>query len=181
MDNWFTCNLKAGFGAYEPNSSITFSGNRVEWNVGGGLVSYGGKNYNVIGNYFDRSYGCAIALLPRLGEDPCCNFAITGNVFYRSGKPEPRKLDKYESAHVLFENGCGIVFTGNSLVAGQDDRKSGPWSPDYGIVCKGLSDSIIKDNVMHQGAIKELLLDLGCHAGNVIIKDNVGSLKQMGS
>ena len=176
LDNWFTCNGLAGFGGYRANYAVTFSGNRVEWNVGGGLVSYGGKNYNITGNYFDRSYGPAISLLPR-GETPCSNFSIIGNLLHRSGKPEPRKLEQYESSHARFEGAQGVVFTGNTLVAGRDDKQQGVWSPNYGIVCKGLSDSIIKDNVMHQGATKELLVDLGDHSESVIIKDNVGSLK----
>lgn len=177
LDNWFTCNGRAGFGAYEENSAVTFTGNRVEWNREGGLVVHGGRNYNVTGNYFDRSGGSGIALLPR-GDLPCRSFAITGNILHRSGKPDFRELGPHESSHVRFQGGRGIVFTGNSMVAGQDDKRRGRWSPDCGIVCEGLEDSVIKDNAMHEGALKELLVDLGGHGENVVVRDNVGSLKR---
>lgn len=178
LDNWFTCNGRAGFGGYEANSSTTFTGNRVEWNKGGGFVSHGGRNYNITGNYFDRQGGCAIDLQP-YGDVPCRGFSITGNLFYRSGKPDFRKLEPHESSHVRIENGRGIVLTGNTFAAGQDDKQRGIWSPDYGIVVKNLGDCVIKDNVMYEGVMKEVLVDLGGHAENVIIKDNVGSLKKL--
>ncbi len=35
---------------------------------------------------------------------------------------------------------------------------------------------VIKDNVMHNGATKELLVDLGEHGEGVIVKDNPGCI-----
>jgi len=72
-----------------------------------------------------------------------------------------------------------LVFTGNALNSGRDDEGKGSYSPDYGIVLKGLESSIIKDNVQHNGAIKKLVVDLGEHGEGVIIKDNVGSLRKI--
>ena len=60
--------------------------------------------------------------------------------------------------------------------AGKDDRGSGQFSPQYGIVYSGLSNSIIKDNVMHFGCLKELLVSPGGSGAGVVVRDNVGSV-----
>ena len=63
------------------------TGNRIEWNAHGGIRIPGGSHYNITGNYIDRSGGPGISLrCPR--RAPCLCFTITGNVIYRSGKPE---------------------------------------------------------------------------------------------
>lgn len=175
LDNWFSGNSKAGYAADGPNASITMTGNRIEWNHGGGIRVCGGSHYNITGNYIDRSGGPGIALLPRKGDQaPCFAFTVTGNVIYRSGKPE-WTTDDLDSTHVRFEECRGLVFTGNSLCLGQDDG-GGVMSPSYGIVLRELRNSIVKDNVMHIGALKELMKDLGGHHDGVLIKDNVGSI-----
>ena len=179
LDNWFSGNGKAGYASYDENASNTLTGNRIEWNREGGIIIYGGSHYNITGNYIDRSGRCGIALLPGKGEGSCQTLAITGNVIYRSGKPEWGKQDDYDSSHVRFESVKGLVFTGNALNSGRDDEGKGSYSPDYGIVLKGLESSIIKDNVQHNGAIKKLVVDLGEHGEGVIIKDNVGSLRKI--
>ncbi len=66
------------------------------------------------------------------------------------------------------------------LNSGRDDGGEGSYSPDYGIVLKKLESSIVKDNVQHNGALKQLVADLGEHGEGVIIKDNVGSLRKIG-
>jgi hypothetical protein len=179
LDNWFSGNGKAGYASYDENASNTLTGNRIEWNREGGIVIYGGSHYNITGNYIDRSGRCGIALLPGEKQNSCQTLAITGNVIYRSGKPEWGKNDDYDSSHVRFEAVKGLVFTGNALNSGRDDEGKGSYSPDYGIVLKGLESSIIKDNVQHNGALKKLIADLGGHGEGVIIKDNVGSLRKI--
>ena len=179
LDNWFSGNGKAGYGSYEENASNTITGNRIEWNREGGIVIHGGSHYNITGNYIDRSGRCVIALLPGEKNNSCQTLAITGNVIYRSGKPEWGQKDQYDSAHVRFESVKGLVFTGNALNSGRDDGGQGGYSPDYGIVLKGLESSVIKDNVQHLGAMKEMIVDLGGHGEGVIIKDNVGSLRKI--
>ena len=171
MDNWFSGNRGTGFAATEENASNTLTGNRIEWNQSGGIVTHGGNNYNITGNYIDRSGGPAIYLLSNSHD-----FAITGNMIYRSGKPEWTVAEDIASTHIRFENCSGIVFTGNSLRAGRDDDGQGKYSPANSIVYGGLKNSIIKDNTMHNGSLKNLLLDLGGHGENVIVKDNVGQL-----
>ena len=175
LDNWFSGNGKAGYGADGASASITMTGNRIEWNKGGGIHICGGSHYNITGNYIDRSGGPAIRLLPR-DNSPCFCITVTGNVIYRSGKPEwTSKTDALESCHVRFEGCRGLVFSGNSLCIGQDDG-GGLNSPQYGLVLRGLRNSIIKDNTLHIGAITELIKDLGEHQDGTIIKDNVGTV-----
>ena len=180
LDNWFSGNGKAGFAAYDENASNTITGNRIEWNREGGIVIQGGSHYNITGNYIDRSGRCAIALLPGKERKFCHTIAVTGNVIYRSARPEWGKKDDYDSAHVRFESVKGLAFTGNAMNSGRDDGAKGSYSPDYGIVVKSLQDSVIKDNVQFNGALKQLVADLGGHGDGVIIKDNVGSLRKIG-
>lgn len=104
---------------------------------------------------------------------------MTGNVIHRSGNPEWGKDDDYDNTHARFENVQGLVFSGNAMKAGKGDSGKGEWSPDYSIVIHRLENSVIKDNVMHEGSMRELLIDRGEHGPNVIVKDNVGSLKQL--
>jgi hypothetical protein len=171
LDNWFSGNKGIGFAALEENASNTLTGNRIEWNRSGGIVIRAGNNYNITGNYIDRSGGPAIYLL-----DNTHDFAITGNMIYRSGKTEWTSSEDKASTHVRFENCSGIVFSGNSLRAGRDDGGKGIYSPNNTIVYGGLKNSIIKDNTMNNGSLKNLLLDTGGNGENVIIKDNVGQL-----
>jgi hypothetical protein len=180
LDNWFSGNGEAGYASYDENASNTLTGNRIEWNRTGGIIIRGGSHYNITGNYIDRSGRCGIALLPGENGKSCETLAITGNVIYRSGKPEWGKEDDYDSAHVRFESVKGLVFVGNALNSGRDDGGEGNYSPDYGIVLKKLENSIVKDNVQQNGALKQLVADLGEHGEGVIIKDNVGSLRKIG-
>jgi hypothetical protein len=180
LDNWFSGNGKAGYASYDENASNTLTGNRIEWNREGGIIICGGSHYNITGNYIDRSGRCGIALLPREGQKNCRTLAITGNVIYRSAKPDWNLRDEFDSAHARFEFVQGLVFTGNAMHSGRDDDGKGVYSPDYGIIVKGLEYSIIKDNVLFQGVLKQVLLDQGEHGEEVVIKDNVGSLRKVG-
>lgn len=179
LDNWFSGNGKAGYGSYEENASNTITGNRIEWNREGGILICGGSHYNITGNYIDRSGRCGIALLPGPDGRSCEVISMTGNVVYRSGKPEWGKQDDYDSSHIRLESVKGLTFTGNALNSGRDDGGEGSYSPDYGIVMKNLESTVIKDNVQHNGAIRELMMDLGGHGEGVIIRDNVGTLRKI--
>lgn len=174
LDNWFSGNGGAGYSAVEENASITMTGNRIEWNTGGGIFIYGGSHYNITGNYIDRSGGAGISFLPK-GERTGKVISITGNVIYRSGKPEWTKADSYDSCHVRFEGVKGLVFTGNTMNVGRDDAGLSEFSPNFAIVYGSLTDSVIKDNVMFEGALRELTVDLG-NNNNTVMKDNMGSL-----
>jgi len=176
LDNWLSGNGDAGYGAYDENSSVTVTANRIEWNGHAGIEIHGGSHYNITGNYVDRSSGPAVKLMPR-DQTPCRVITITGNVIYRSGAPHRGELEPLDSSHLRFEGAEGLVCTGNTFTVGRDDGGKGKWSPEYGIVCRKLTDSVIKDNVLWHGAMKAVLHDLGQHGPNVIIRDNVGSTK----
>ncbi|NLL84520.1 MAG: right-handed parallel beta-helix repeat-containing protein [Lentisphaerae bacterium] len=173
LDNWFSGNGGAGYAATKANASMTLTGNRIEWNRGGGIMIEGGSHYNITGNYIDRAGGPGITLRGVEGR-PCLCMTATGNVIYRSGKPDWTS-DEAFSAHALLEKCHGVVFSGNSMCVGRDDS-GGLTSPQYGIIIKELKNSIVKGNTLHIGAITELVRDLGGHGEGVVVAENVGSL-----
>ena len=172
VDNWFSANGGAGFGAREENASVTFTDNRIEWNHQENMVITGCDGYQITGNFFDRAGTCGIAL--RNGKQPCAQITITGNYFKRNGKLA--NPDSYDSSQIMIEGAHGVTCVGNNLWAGRDDGGRGVWSPSYGIVYKGLENCVISQNVLHQGALRQLMVDLGGHGDGVVIKDNPGML-----
>ena len=99
---------------------------------------------------------------------------ITGNYFKRSGKRADAA--SHDSSHIFIEGAKGVTCVGNNLCAGRDDGGEGVWSPSYGIVCKDLQNCVIANNVLHEGALRELIVDQGGHGEGVVLKDNPGSL-----
>lgn len=166
LDNWLSGNLGAGFAAREENASCTFTGNRIEWNHEGILIA-GGSGYNITGNFFDRA---GVAGLAVMGSE---QMTITGNFVKRSGKHA--KPGTHDSSQIRLEAVSGITCCGNNLQVGRDDGGHGVWSPSYGIVYKELRNCVISNNVLHDGAIRQLIVDLGGHAG-AVVKDNPGCL-----
>lgn len=175
LDNWLSGNRSAGYGSYEENSSVTMTGNRIEWNATAGIEIDGGSHYNITGNYVDRSGGPGIKLVPR-GQTTCKVISVTGNVIYRSGAPNWGKPEGADNSHLRFDDVEGLTCTGNTMNAGRDDGGKGEWSPRYGIVCHKLAESIVKDNVLWRGALEILVEDQGDHGDGAIIRDNVGRL-----
>jgi len=176
LDNWFSGNGRAGFAAREENASVTFTANRVEWNGEENFLIAGGDGYQITGNFFDRAGTVGIAL--RKNTRSCVQVAITGNFIKRSGKMvKDNAHEASESAQVVIEGGAGISFTGNVLQAGRDDGNAGMWSPANGIVYGGLKDCVIANNTLFEGALRELMVDLGGHGEGVVVRDNPGSLK----
>jgi len=170
LDNWFSGNKRAGFGARFENASLTFTSNRVEWNHEENMVVVGGDGYQITGNFFDRAGTCGLAL--RKGSRPCKQFTITGNFFKRSGKfANP---GSHDSAQILLEQAHGVTCTGNNFECGRDDGGTGVWSPSYGIVYTGLVDCVVTNNAMNEGALRTLLLDAGGTADGAIVRDNPG-------
>jgi hypothetical protein len=172
MDNWFSGNRGAGFAAREENASCTLTGNRIEWNREGILIA-GGDGYNITGNFFDRAGTCGLALF-KGAEGPCEQMTISGNFVKRSGKSA--KPGTHDSSQIRIEGGRGITCCVNNLQVGRDDGGQGTCSPSYGIVYKDLNHCVISNNVLHKGAIKELMVDLGGHGEGAIVRDNPGSL-----
>jgi len=167
LDNWLSGNAGAGFAARDENASCTFTGNRIEWNREGILI-VGGDGYNITGNFFDRAGTCGLAISN--GEQ----MAISGNFVKRSGKNAQPYT--YDSAQIRLEKCRGITCSANNLQVGRDDNGEGVWSPSYGIVYKELRNCVISNNVLHDGARAELLVDLGGHGDGAVVKDNPGCL-----
>ncbi|MFN7998080.1 MAG: right-handed parallel beta-helix repeat-containing protein [Bryobacteraceae bacterium] len=167
MDNWFSGNHGAGFAAREENASCTFTGNRIEWNREG-IVIVGGDGYNITGNFFDRAGPTGLAILGGV------QMSITGNFVKRSGKSA--KPGTHDSSQIRLERARGITCSANNLLVGRDDGGKGQWSPSYGIVYKELQNCVISNNVLHDGALEQLMLDLGGHKEGAVVKDNPGRL-----
>jgi hypothetical protein len=176
LDNWLSGNGEAGIGAYEENASCTFTANRIEWNRKGGIILNGGNNYNITGNYIDRSGGPGISLLRR-GKSPCRVIALTGNVIWRSGAQVGKSLtDEHLSTQIRFEGVRGVSFVGNTMQVSRDDNGKGMFSPSYAMVLRDCAQTVIANNTMFEGALKELICDLGEHGEGFVLKDNVGSI-----
>lgn len=181
-DNWFSGNGKAGFGCDTWCSAVNFTANRIEWNHECGLKLEGAMRFNITANYIDRSYGPAIVIKPapnyhkRLQITHTCMpyaISVTGNTISRSGKDAEPGSDR--DCHLYINGATGITVTGNSFIVWKDDGPNGRVSPWYGIIVENMSDSVIANNVMMMGAVKELIVDRGGHYRNVIIKDNPGT------
>jgi len=172
LDNWFSGNGRAGFAARHENASITFTANRVEWNHEENMLVTGGDGYQITGNFFDRAGTCGLAL--RRSNLPCRQFTITGNFFKRSGKLA--NPDSHDSSQILLEGSHGVTCTGNNFEGGRDDGGHGVWSPSYGIVHGGLADCVVTNNVLNEGSLRELFLDVGGQSENAVIHDNPGRL-----
>ena len=171
-DNWFSGNQGAGFGAREENASVTFTGNRVEWNGQENMLIDSCDGYQITGNFFDRAGTCGLAL--RASRRDCFQITISGNYFKRSGKRA--EAASHESAQILMEGASGVTCVGNSLYAGRDDDGRGAWSPAYGMVLKKLRNCVIANNVLDGAALRELIVDQGGHGEGVVLKDNPGRL-----
>ena len=172
LDNWFSGNQRAGFAARHENASITFTANRIEWNGEENMVITGGDGYQITGNFFDRAGTCGIAL--RKGSRPCVQVSITGNFIKRSGKFAD--AESHDSCQILLEGSEGVTCVGNTIQSGRDDGNAGKWSPSYGIVYQGLQNCVVRDNVLHDGALRQLMLDLGGNREGSVVSDNPGRL-----
>jgi hypothetical protein len=171
-DNWFSGNQGAGFAARDENASVTFTANRVEWNGQENILITGGDGYQITGNFLDRAGTCAIAL--RNSRRRCIQMTISGNYFKRSGKHADAA--SHDSCQLFIEGAAGVTCVSNNFQAGRDDGGRGVWSPAYGIVYKNLENCVIANNVLHEGALRQLFVDLGGHGEGVVFKDNPGSL-----
>ncbi|MEI8309358.1 MAG: right-handed parallel beta-helix repeat-containing protein [Verrucomicrobiota bacterium] len=192
LDNWLSMNRGAGYAALEENNAITFTGNRIEWNEQGGIVILNGSHYNITGNYIDRcAPGVRFEKTPDYIENPARIVGrvgystLTGNIFYRCGKPEWLRGRPGADCHLLLCGVRGLTITGNTFVAGRDDESnpgslgysSEPnWSPANGIVIEALRNVTIRDNVMDAAALQQLVVDLGGHGPGVVLGDNPGEL-----
>ena len=80
------------------------------------------------------------------------------------------------SANLLLDGAEGLTCVGNTFQSGRDDGPKGAWSPAYGIICRGLRNSVVRNNVLHDGAMKQLMLETAPNREGAIISDNPGRL-----
>ena len=171
LDNWMSGNSNAGFLGGPCSSSITFTGNRVEWNRNAGFSFCNGDSLNITGNFFDRSYGPALVLGNEEHNDlfgrtdypnRVSDVTVTGNIFRRSGKPNTLPFeDVYDSSHLRMTCCENVVATGNVFKYGRDDGGGGVDSPEYCVVMRRCQDCIVNNNVMQHGCMKKNYIDLG--------------------
>ncbi len=161
-----------GYGIRQAGTGATIiSGNRIEWNHLGGILIEKGHGFNIVGNQIDRSGGPGLHMRGT-APFPVGGGTITGNWFNRGGHLVP--MDAPECCHVLLEHVRDVVFTANLFNVGKGDSGEGGLSPTYAFVYRDLCESIVKDNIMRKGAVKQSLLDLGNRDSNVLFRDNVG-------
>lgn len=177
-DGWIhdcSFSFNEGWGILGGNvsASVTAVTNRVEWNRTGGYCLGGGGHWIITGTCFDRNMGPGIKL--RENANSAGVFVISSNIFHRNGKPRRKEFtDPYDNCHLYLCDSKNITVTNNAFMVGRDDGDGGVFSPDYGVVYRNLWGSVIKDNVMMKGAIKQALTDLGGHS-DLIVKDNAGA------
>lgn len=181
--NWLSGNRKFGLGTEGIVGAAVVTSNRVEWNVQGGIKLQNAHFVTVTGNQFDRAGGPLVKICCT-GDRYSRNITITGNTFNRSGAGEwvPwYHAEGYDCSQIFAEHAVNLVITGNNFQCGRDGIDSDGvyhFGPDYGIVVRHLRASIIRDNVMQSGSVKQNVVDLGGHEEDVILRDNVGTVME---
>lgn len=170
LDTWFSCNRKSGItGKHFMSGTIT--GCRLECNKGHGIDIYEPGAIQFNNNYFDANAYCGFYSADE-GEDYRGNLVFTGNIFYRDGLiPEGKTAPDAYNAHINIAHAVNILIDGNDFIGGGAFGLEGP---KYGLIIKQLKSSVIKNNVMQNGAIQQNILDLGGHKAEVLIRDNPG-------
>ena len=164
LDNWFSANKKGGILSFPYASSLTLTGNRIEVNENGGIVTNCTDCWNVTGNYFDYTLGPAMKML--CGN----NLSISGNVFYRSGV----QASGEDNSHMILEKCRNLSVTGNTFVIGKDeDGVVKGMYPQYGVIVKDSEECLITSNAMHRGAT-EALITVTDDCRNIVTTGNIG-------
>jgi hypothetical protein len=177
LDNWVSGNGGCGFKTESWNGSNTMTANRIEWNRLAGIHIQGGFAYQLTGNYIDRSGGPGILIEGRAPEKARSDhLTLTGNIIYRSGKHQTDPLDARLNCQARLTDSDGLVFTGNTLMVGQDDKKQGTFTPAFGLVLHNLRASVVANNTLHRGAMRKLIENLEDHDEQTLIGPNPGSL-----
>ncbi len=171
-DTIFCHNLNAGVLGGNTCSSLTFTGNRVEWNWRAGFDFSAGGSCNITGNFFDRSFG------PAIDFRDYSMAAITGNVFRRSGafnEDRPLQNGADSNCHIRLTGCSGVTVVGNTGRTGGDDGPGGEITPQTGFIIENCTECVIKDNALWQGA-KQQLEDLRGDNSTCAIGGNIGSI-----
>jgi hypothetical protein len=73
------------------------------------------------------------------------------------------------------EECSGLTFVSNVCAAGRDDGGKGDYTPQYGLLVRKLSHSVVSSNTLFRGYMKEMTADLGEHGQEYLFTNNVGS------
>ena len=95
-------------------------------------------------------------------------------VFRRCGKDSAQLAEGERSCQVRLDGCRGVALTGNACRAGHDDGGKGRFTPQVGFMLKNLAYTVISGNTLHEGYMQDMIVDLGGHGPDVVIKDNVG-------
>ena len=167
-DNQLSGNGSHGFACDAVGATVMFTANRVEWNKGYGLLLAAGDAWNVTGNCFDRNGGAGVCALKMRTT------TITGNVFRRCGKDSGALAEGERSCQVRLEECSGLTFVSNVCAAGRDDGGKGNYTPQFGLLLRKLSYSVISSNTLFRGYTQEISADLGEHGVDYVFANNVG-------
>ena len=171
LDCWFSCNRKSGITSRRFMSG-TVSGCRLECNKGHGIDMYDAGVMQFNNNYFDANGQCGFYCADP-GEDFRGNLVFTGNIFYRDGQvPEGKTIPDAYNAHIHIAHATNVLIDGNDFAGGEAFSVYGP---KHSLIIQQLKSSVIKNNVMQNGALGQNIVDLGGHKGEVLIKDNAGA------
>jgi len=174
-DCWLSGNGGCGYRG-QGDCCTTFTGNRVEWNGLQGFLAAGGAwGHTIVGNMFDYNFLSAVAAIATVGDiEPTRHINITGNFFCRTGHVGAAAHSP-DSSHVKLIAVSGFVCIGNVMRAGSDNWSlSDPCGPAYGIYHRSVTECVITNNALHQGALVALV-DGGGGSNNVV-NNNPGSL-----
>lgn len=184
LDNWFSGNHGWGIRCAADgvnNSSVSATGNRVEWNKKGGFLLQNAKQWQITGNYFDRSGGPALHIAegitptpdmdPRWIKIPCQTISVTGNIFNRSGA-NPGSSGTPDSSQIRMHDCQGVTVTGNTFQTGRDDNGGGVLSPQIGMVLDRLCCCVVANNTLFHGYLEKAILDMGGHTMDTVIENN---------
>lgn len=172
IDNWFSGNRSGGIAGGNHCASVTATGNRVEWNRKAGFLLPNVNCCNFTGNYFDRSFGPALVIGGDNGN--ASSVSISGNIIYRSGKPDDVPFsEEWDSAHIRMTRAENISITGNTFRIGRDDNGKGVFSPNYVNIIKDCKGCIFTSNTWCNGAIKDGVIFLGDNQ-DILSEGNIG-------
>jgi hypothetical protein len=151
IESFFHHNVEDGIHVRGNYASIR--GNRIEWNGGYGIVTYGGE-FIISNNLLDRQGKAGVFLNSQWGGVVSDNYfsrnGAAGNGkkgrfgFSVPGSASYEKIENFESCHIKIQYQRDVAITGNRFRAGSDDAGTGAMSPAYIYYNAGANDSSIQ-------------------------------------
>lgn len=171
-DCWFSCNRQSGIDSRFFMSG-TFTGNRIECNLGHGASFFDVGRVQFSNNDFDYNALCGFYAADA-NEDFRGNIVLTGNMFHVSGfeSLDEKVPDKYK-AHINISHAVNVIINGNSFIA--EPYTAEKCGPSYAVTFSQLKSSLIINNTMQNGAYVKNLNNLGGHKAEVVVSQNVGA------